>query len=133
MSLRGEEWKSFSEKVLKHVEEYCVKQYGDAPNDQAENWTVDDCIVAIKKYANRHGTNAREGQDELDLLKIAHYACLAYFKHAKEESKIVENWILKVKSGENVLFTSDSFYVNILPNVSEKTKKIIIEVVNESE
>lgn len=80
LSKRGSEWREFSAMVLHHVENYTVAQYGDAGDDQVTNYTAEDCVKAIGKYASRFGTNQREGQDTLDLLKIAHYACLALSK-----------------------------------------------------
>jgi len=80
LSLRGEQWVSFTDEVLTHIEEYTVPQYGDYPNDQAQSWDASDCITAIARYASRFGTNSRPGQESLDLMKIAHYACLASAK-----------------------------------------------------
>lgn len=80
LSKRGEEWREFSAMVLHHVENYTVPQYGDMGEDQVTNYTAEDCVKAIGKYASRFGTNQREGQETLDLLKIAHYACLALNK-----------------------------------------------------
>ncbi len=81
---RGREWGDFASAVLQHVETYTVPQYGDAPDDQVEEWTAAECALTIRRYASRQGKNSREGQDALDLLKIAHYACLAYNKLIKE-------------------------------------------------
>lgn len=82
-SIRGQEWIAFSNLVLKHIEEYTVPQYGDKPNDPLhQEWKIEDCIRAISKYANRHGKGQRGKEEELrDLLKIAHYACVAHTKH----------------------------------------------------
>lgn len=80
MSKRGEEWVAFSAKVLAHIEDYTVPQYGDAPNDSITTWSDAACVEQIGKYAARYGKNARDGQEQLDLLKIAHYACLAFHK-----------------------------------------------------
>ena len=77
---RGAEWKTFSEDVLTHVDNYTVPQYGDIGEDEVSNWTEKDCILAIKKYLARFGRNSRKGQDTMDMLKIAHYACLIYNK-----------------------------------------------------
>jgi len=74
LSNRGIEWLDFTHKVLDHIEEYTVPQYGDKPNDQVEEWTVADCCTAIKKYAARIGRNSREDQDFRDCMKIAHFA-----------------------------------------------------------
>ena len=77
---RAAEWEVFSVTVLNHVQNYTVPQYGDYPDDQVTGWTVEDCIKNIAKYANRFGKQQRKGQERLDLMKIAHYACLAYNK-----------------------------------------------------
>ena len=77
LSNRGEQWVDFASELLKHIEEYTVPQYGDYPNDQAMTWSAEDCTLAISKYSARFGTNSRPGQEKLDLMKIAHYACLA--------------------------------------------------------
>jgi hypothetical protein len=79
--IRCLEWRMFSRFVEDHIRIYTVGQYGDAPDDQAEAWTAEQCVESIKRYTNRFGTNARGADESLrDLLKIAHYACLAYFK-----------------------------------------------------
>lgn len=77
---RGAEWEEFSNVVLNHIENYTTKQYGDAPNDNIQDMTAEDCIKQIKKYVKRFGNNQRAGQDLLDMLKIAHYAGLAHSK-----------------------------------------------------
>lgn len=74
---RTKDWNEFAEKVADHIENYTVPQYGDAPNDNVESWSAQDCIAQVQKYAARFGTNQRAGQEELDLMKIAHYAQLA--------------------------------------------------------
>lgn len=80
LSNRGQEWHDFARTVGHHIETYTVPQYGDAPGDQIENWTAEQCAKQIAKYAARFGRNARDEQDLLDMIKIAHYACLAYNK-----------------------------------------------------
>jgi hypothetical protein len=81
LSKRGTQWNSFSALVMDHVENYTVPQYGDAPNDQVESWSAQDCVVQIRRYAARFGSGQRGKAEELrDLLKIAHYACLAHNK-----------------------------------------------------
>lgn len=83
---RGSQWLEFSYNVFCHIEDYTVPQYGDAPDDQVEAWTAEDCIKAIRKYAARFGTNARgPAESKRDMLKIAHYACIAHGK-IKEEA-----------------------------------------------
>ena len=78
------DWLHFADTVAEHIEYYTVPQYGDAPDDQVESWTAEHCVNQLHKYASRFGSNKREGQDALDLLKIAHYAQLAYDKLHKE-------------------------------------------------
>lgn len=80
MSARGQEWQDFSEQVGKHVEEYTVPQYGDRGNDLCTDYTPEHCIKQIEKYVKRFGKNARPGQQERDMLKIAHYAQMAHTK-----------------------------------------------------
>lgn len=79
-SQRTKDWNEFAAKVADHIENYTVPQYGDAPNDNVESWSSQDCIAQIQKYAARFGTNQRAGQEELDLMKIAHYSQLAMGK-----------------------------------------------------
>ena len=80
MSLRGNDWQVFSSVVACHIDNYTVPQYGDKGSDEADDFTAEDCVKQIKRYTARHGKNSRPDQDELDLLKIAHYAQLAYTK-----------------------------------------------------
>lgn len=84
---RTKDWLEFSDKVAGHIEDYTIPQYGDRPNDLAEQWKPEDCIANIKRYAARFGSNSRAGQEKLDLLKIAHYAQLAYLKLEQAEEK----------------------------------------------
>lgn len=80
ISKRGMEWLDFSGEVLEHIEKYTVPQYGDKPKDQVEEWEAEECVLMVRKYASRFGKNRRTSQDDLDLLKIAHYAGLAFVK-----------------------------------------------------
>ena len=80
MSRRGDEWEDFSDLVWQHVENYTVTQYGDAPDDFAEDYSPGLCVEHILRYARRFGSNQRPGERLRDLLKIAHYACLAHGK-----------------------------------------------------
>lgn len=89
-SKRGKEWQAFSNIVLQHIETYTVPQYGDAPHDQVESWTADQCTKQIGKYAARFGSNSRPAQDGLDLLKVAHYAALAYGKYQHTQFKSLQ-------------------------------------------
>lgn len=78
MSDKSKQWKKFSKKVKSHIDEYVVPQYGDTGEDECSDYSVDDLVKQIKKYSARAGKNSRQGQDQLDLLKIAHYAQMAH-------------------------------------------------------
>lgn len=80
MSERGKDWVEFSYLVLEHIQKYTIPQYGDKGCDQVGEWTAEDCIKAVRKYASRFGSNVRDGQEELDILKMAHFAQLAFHK-----------------------------------------------------
>ena len=86
-SQRAKDWVVFANRVTHHIDGYTVPQYGDAPNDQVAEWTAEHCVNQLSKYASRFGSNARGGQDLLDLLKIAHYAQLAYDKLLEAENE----------------------------------------------
>jgi NTP pyrophosphatase (non-canonical NTP hydrolase) len=86
-SQRAVDWIRFACEVANHIENYTVKQYGDRPNDQASDWSIEHCIEELKKYANRYGKNQREGQDALGFLKIAHYCQIAALKHKEVYGK----------------------------------------------
>lgn len=85
LSNRANEWLRFSDLMVSHIESYTVPQYGDTPGDQAEGWSAEDCFKSIERYLNRRNSQSREGQELMDIKKMAHYLCLAYFK--KEEGK----------------------------------------------
>ena len=83
LSERAMNWLVFSDKVVDHIDNYTVRQYGDYPNDQLASWTPEQCLEAIQRYLNRNlkGTNARGDQELLrDMIKIAHYANVAFEK-----------------------------------------------------
>lgn len=85
-SIRGINWDLFAATVKTHITEYTVPQYGDYPNDQVTPWTAEDCVKAIRKYAARFGTGQRGQKDALmDMIKIAHYASMAYEKMENEK------------------------------------------------
>ena len=78
---RIRDWQEFSKQMEKHIKEYTIPQYQneDRKEDQVNIWTAKDCINAIKKYTSRFGKNVRGPKEALrDMLKIAHYAQLAW-------------------------------------------------------
>ena len=85
MSQRGDDWKKFAEGVAFHIEMYTVPQYGDKGNDQVTEYTAADCIKQAQKYLSRFGKNSREGQQELDFLKVCHYVQMAADKYVEEQ------------------------------------------------
>lgn len=98
---RTKDWNEFAAKVADHIENYTVPQYGDAPNDNVESWSAQDCIAQVQKYAARFGNNQRTGQEELDLMKIAHYAQLAMGK-LKQKPFDAETAIEYLRAGKAV-------------------------------
>jgi hypothetical protein len=80
-------WIDFSRAVEEHIRIYAVPQYGDTGSELnlVDEYTAQDCINAIKKYAIRHGKNCRHDHDYMDLLKIAHYAQMAADKLLQQE------------------------------------------------
>ena len=84
-TVKGSEWMEFAESVLDHVDNYTVSQYGDTGSDGIDEYTQEDCVKSIKRYCARFGRNSRPGQNKLDMMKIAHYACFTYNKIEEEE------------------------------------------------
>lgn len=98
---RNLQWRVFSRRVDDHVREYTVAQYGDEPDDNVESWSAEDCIRAIDKYIKRFGKGQRGEEEQLrDMLKIAHFACLAYDKMGgKTKALPIENFY-ELKPGD---------------------------------
>lgn len=81
MSRRLQEWNDFSLIVRGHIENYTIPQYGDAPDDEVENWDAAQCVDAISKYCKRYQIMRRGRLETLrDMAKIAHFACLTMAK-----------------------------------------------------
>ena len=104
--IRCLEWRIFTKLVEQHIRLYTIPQYGDAPDDQLEGWTPEQCVEAIKRYCNRFSSNAR-GEEETfrDLLKIAHYACVTFLKlHWKlgKTPVLLNRESLKIEKGDLV-------------------------------
>ena len=86
MSLKGNDWIKFQVEVYNHIENYVIPQYGDKSEDECADYTTEDLVKQIKKYAARQGKNSRPGQDKIDLLKIAHYAQMTYTLLEEQEN-----------------------------------------------
>jgi hypothetical protein len=81
MKGRIREWRAFSFLVEQHIGGYTIPQYGDMPNDQSSGWTPEQIKDSMQRYLNRFNSNARGEREVLrDMCKMAHYACIAYFK-----------------------------------------------------
>jgi hypothetical protein len=82
--------------VLEHIHNYTIPQYGDKPNDEVEQWTPEQCILAIQKYTKRSGSARRGRLEELrDILKMAHFSAIAFWKMKPTEEELV-----KLKEGK---------------------------------
>ena len=89
ISKRVLEFDQFASIVKLHIEHYTVPQYGDAPNDQVEEWTPKQCMDSVKRYANRIDSNSRGRLESLrDMAKVAHFACLAFVKLKPTQEEI---------------------------------------------
>ena len=90
MSERERQWLEFSEKVATHLREYTVPQYGDVGEDAITDYTAQDCIKQVEKYAKRFGSQSRQGQQNLDFLKIAHYVQCADEKYCDRDNENIK-------------------------------------------
>lgn len=86
MSIKGNDWTRFNTEVYNHIQTYVIPQYGDKGEDECADYTVEDLVKQIKKYAARQGKNSRPGQDKLDLIKIAHYAQMTFTLLQEQEN-----------------------------------------------
>jgi hypothetical protein len=87
MSARSNDWVIFSLEVHNHINNYTIPQYGDKGADIASDYTLEDCVRNMARYLARAGKNSRPGQDELDFIKIAHYAQMAYTIIGEQDAK----------------------------------------------
>ena len=77
------DWRKFSVQIERHIREYTIPQYQDEDeqSDQVGAWTSAECVTSMRRYINRYGANRRGKTEALrDMLKLAHYAQLAYDK-----------------------------------------------------
>lgn len=89
LSKRFMQFVKFAELVEDHIDSYTVPQYGDAPTDEVEQWTAEQCVIAIQKYTKRF-ESSRRGRLEIlrDMVKIAHFAQLAFDKMSPTEDEV---------------------------------------------
>ena len=77
------DWRRFSKLMEAHITQYTIPQYQseDEQRDQVGAWTSKECVDSMTRYINRYGKNLRGPREALrDMLKLAHYAQLAYDK-----------------------------------------------------
>lgn len=75
------EWLEFSKLVESHISQYCIRQYGDYPDEMIEGWGLKEIQDNLDRYVKRIGKGARGTLEEKrDALKIAHYGCLLHAK-----------------------------------------------------
>ena len=79
---RLEQWDHFDKQVRKHIPEYTEVQYGNKEGDeQADNFTIEECWKHIDRYRNRSSSSVRGPKEKLrDAIKVAHYAQFIYDK-----------------------------------------------------
>lgn len=86
---RGAQWDDFQTMTLGHIENYTVPQYGDAPDDMVSRWTAAECIAQVDRYVKRYQVMRRGRLETLrDMAKIAHYACMAFYKMNPTQDEI---------------------------------------------
>lgn len=97
------EWLAFSSITQKHIGSYTIPQYGDAPDDNLQTWTIEDCLRAIDKYVKRNmRVNARGRKEALrDMVKIAHYAAVIFWKmyHIYKDTEMSEIYTKEIEEG----------------------------------
>jgi hypothetical protein len=98
---RCQEWRIFAMHVEDHVRNYTVAQYGDSPGDQLDYWTPEQCRESMQRYLNRFNKGIRgKAEDLRDMLKIAHYACVAYNKMGGNKEALVVDKYNDLKPGD---------------------------------
>lgn len=93
-SEREKQWIEFSERVRTHLRDYTVPQYGDVGEDEITGYSVEDCVNQVAKYAKRYGNQSRDGQQELDFVKIAHYTQCAWEKYGNIKEEDIEDMLM---------------------------------------
>ena len=79
---RLKQWMDFELQVHRHINTYTREQYANPDGqEQVETFTSSDCWKNMERYFNRRNANTRGNKEKLrDLIKVAHYAQLAYDK-----------------------------------------------------
>lgn len=116
---RLDEWTEFSKIVHNHILSYANGQYGEKGSDQSTFYTGKEIINQIEKYTHRYGKNAREGQQLLDFVKMAHYACIGYWKDLENKEDNTQK-----RKNDIILDTLELLYSKI------ESKDLTIETQN---
>lgn len=89
ISSREKEWDEFEVIASSHIVNYANLQFGDKGEDQVTDWSKEDILKQIRKYALRNTNENRRGRLEVlrDMLKIAHYACMLFWKLCPTEEE----------------------------------------------
>lgn len=80
MSRKADKWVDFSTRVVDHIENYVIPQYGDDGEAPDKNYSESDCIKQAERYIARHGKNSRPGQESMDLFKAVHWIQMAFHR-----------------------------------------------------
>lgn len=115
------EWLEFNSQVMRHIEQYTMAQYGNKEgNEQVDSFSVEDCFKSMERYFNRRNANVRGNKEKLrDLIKIAHYAQLAYDKLRRE---LDERDVYSINVSCSSLIISDD--INEEPVTKEQKAKL---------
>ena len=130
-TIRGENWLKVSQRVLDHIESYTVPQYGDAPNDAIEGWSIEECFKQTERYLSRRNTSMRPKEKALDILKSIHYLSLALEKMEKEppeeEKKI---FVLSLEDFSTSIYNDSAHEIVIKESSKEKAKEVLLTILD---
>lgn len=110
ISEREKQWQEFSDLVATHLREYTTPQYGDVGEDEITNYTVETCLEQVRKYCKRYDTQSRDGQQELDFIKMAHYTQCAWEKYNNKKVVNMEGELILSYSYKDDQFFKENGY-----------------------
>ncbi len=74
-SKKAQQFAEFADRVVEHIDNYVVPQYGDHPDEMLETLALKDVQYQLQRYAKRIVDSSRPNELVRDYIKIAHYAC----------------------------------------------------------
>jgi hypothetical protein len=81
-------WRKFDLAVEGHILNYVIPQYGDESEELAKDWSAEDCVKQAQTYLARFARGQRKGEEQLDMLKAAHWMQKAWTRlQPKSEDK----------------------------------------------